>query len=48
MFDDTFWSYRIAYKIPIGTTLFRLVYGKACHLPVEFEPIGQLRQGNKF
>ena len=28
---------RQAYKTPIGTTPFRLVYGKSCHLPVELE-----------
>ncbi|GKA27372.1 reverse transcriptase domain-containing protein [Tanacetum coccineum] len=27
----------IAYKTPTGCTPFRLVYGKACHLPVEIE-----------
>nr|GFA70754.1 hypothetical protein [Tanacetum cinerariifolium] len=25
------------YKTPLGTTLFRIIYGKACHLPVELE-----------
>nr|GEW83024.1 reverse transcriptase domain-containing protein [Tanacetum cinerariifolium] len=25
------------YKIPIGYTPYKLVYGKACHLPIEFE-----------
>ncbi|GJR11025.1 reverse transcriptase domain-containing protein [Tanacetum coccineum] len=31
------WAFRTAYKTPTWCTPFRLVYGKACHLPVEIE-----------
>nr|GEU70374.1 reverse transcriptase domain-containing protein [Tanacetum cinerariifolium] len=35
--DDALWAFRIAYKTPTGCTLYKLVYGKACNLPIEFE-----------
>nr|GFA89915.1 reverse transcriptase domain-containing protein [Tanacetum cinerariifolium] len=35
--DDALWAFRIAHKIPIGCTPYKLVYGKACHLPIELE-----------
>nr|GEY26745.1 reverse transcriptase domain-containing protein [Tanacetum cinerariifolium] len=33
--EDALWSFRTAYRIPIGCTPYKLVYGKSCHLPIE-------------
>nr|GEZ48788.1 reverse transcriptase domain-containing protein [Tanacetum cinerariifolium] len=35
--DDALWAIRIAYKTPIGCTPYKLVYEKACHLPIKLE-----------
>nr|GEY41777.1 hypothetical protein [Tanacetum cinerariifolium] len=35
--EDALWAFRTAYKTPIGCTPYKLMYGKACPLPMELE-----------
>ncbi|GJX44752.1 reverse transcriptase domain-containing protein [Tanacetum coccineum] len=46
--DDALWAFRAAFKIPIGCTSYKPVYGKACHLPIELEhkPYWALKHAN--
>nr|GEY89137.1 reverse transcriptase domain-containing protein [Tanacetum cinerariifolium]GEY89405.1 reverse transcriptase domain-containing protein [Tanacetum cinerariifolium] len=35
--DDALWDFCTAFKTPIGCTPYKLVYRKACHLPIELD-----------
>ncbi|GJU55252.1 reverse transcriptase domain-containing protein [Tanacetum coccineum] len=35
--DDALWAFWTVFKTPLGTTSFRIIYGKACHLHIELE-----------
>nr|GEW78706.1 reverse transcriptase domain-containing protein [Tanacetum cinerariifolium] len=35
--DDALWAFRTTFKTPIGCTPYKLVYRKACHLPIDLE-----------
>ncbi|GKE69793.1 reverse transcriptase domain-containing protein [Tanacetum coccineum] len=35
--DDALWAFCTTYKTPIGCTPYKLMYEKACHLPIELE-----------
>ncbi|GKD01306.1 reverse transcriptase domain-containing protein [Tanacetum coccineum] len=48
--EDALWAFRTAFKTPIGCTPYKLVYEKACHLPIKLKTAGghQKVQMNKL
>ncbi|RDY07073.1 pol, partial [Mucuna pruriens] len=35
--EDALWAHSTIYQTPLGMSTYRIVFGKACHLPVEIE-----------
>ncbi|RDX89309.1 hypothetical protein CR513_28977, partial [Mucuna pruriens] len=35
--EDALWAHKITYRTPLGMSPYQIVFGKACHLPVEIE-----------
>ncbi|RDX79905.1 Gag-Pol polyprotein, partial [Mucuna pruriens] len=37
LLEDALWAHRTTYRTPLGMSPYRIVFGKACHVPVEIE-----------
>ncbi|RDX81009.1 Retrovirus-related Pol polyprotein from transposon 17.6, partial [Mucuna pruriens] len=37
LLEDALWAHRTTYQTPLGMSSYRIVFSKACHLPIEIE-----------
>ncbi|RDX82124.1 gag-pol, partial [Mucuna pruriens] len=37
LLEDALWAHRTTYRTPLGMSPYRIVFDKACHLPMELE-----------
>ena len=37
LLKDALWAHRTAYRTPLGMSPYSVVFGKACHLPMEIK-----------
>ncbi|RDX75343.1 hypothetical protein CR513_44780, partial [Mucuna pruriens] len=48
LLEDALWAHRTAYRTPLGMSPYKIVFGKACHLPVGEQRKFQLQELDKL